>query len=65
MTPDDWLESATTDAGRRGLPDLRAALEGLARAAGLLRAADWNDDADKATPVDLAADEPRDLTEAK
>ena len=45
MTPDDWLESARTDAGRRGLPDLRAALEGLARAAGLLRAADWNDDA--------------------
>ncbi|HXR43638.1 MAG TPA: hypothetical protein VN759_02445 [Pseudolysinimonas sp.] len=44
MTPDDWLESATADAGRRGLPDLRAALEGLARAAGLLRAAEWNDD---------------------
>jgi hypothetical protein len=44
MTPDDWLESAMADAGRRGLPDLRAALEGLARAAGLLRAAEWNDD---------------------
>ena len=44
MTPDDWLESAMADARRRGLPDLRAALEGLARAAGLLRAAEWNDD---------------------
>jgi len=44
MTPDDWLENATADAGRRGLPELRAALEGLARAAGLLRAAEWNDD---------------------
>ena len=44
MTPDHWLESARADAARRGLPDLRAALEGLARAAGLLRAADWNDD---------------------
>jgi len=45
MTPEDWLESARADAARRGLPDLRAALEGLARATGLLRAADWNDDA--------------------
>ncbi|HZI79574.1 MAG TPA: hypothetical protein VFD69_08675 [Vicinamibacterales bacterium] len=45
MTPEDWLESARADAERRGLPDLRAALEGLARAAGVLREADWNDDA--------------------
>ena len=44
MTPDDWLESATADAGRRGLPELRAALEGLARAAGVLRSAEWNDE---------------------
>ena len=45
MTPEDWLESARADAERRGLPDLRAALEGLARAARVLREADWNDDA--------------------
>ena len=45
MTPEDWLESARADAERRGLPDLRAALEGLARSAGVLREADWNDDA--------------------
>jgi hypothetical protein len=45
MTPDDWLENARADAQRRGLPDLRAALEGLARSAGVLRSADWNEDA--------------------
>ena len=39
MTPEDWLESARhrRRAGA-GLPDLRAALEGLARAAAVLRA---------------------------
>ena len=45
MTPEDWLESARADAERRGLPDLQPALEGLARAAAVLREADWNDDA--------------------
>jgi hypothetical protein len=45
MTPEDWLESAHADAERRGLPDLRPALAGLARAADMLREADWNDDA--------------------
>ena len=45
MTPEDWLESARADAERRGLPNLQPALEGLARAAGTLRQADWNDDA--------------------
>jgi len=45
MTPEDWLEGARADAERRGLPDLRPALEGLARSAGLLRTANWNDDA--------------------
>jgi hypothetical protein len=45
MTPMEWLDHAAADAARRGLPDARPVLEGLARAAGLLRAADWNDDA--------------------
>jgi hypothetical protein len=45
MTPEDWLENATADAKRRGLPDVRVPLEGLARAAAQLRAADWNEDA--------------------
>jgi hypothetical protein len=45
MHPDDWLETARADAQRRGLADVQAALEGLARTARLLRAAEWNDDA--------------------
>ena len=45
MTPEDWRESARADAERRGLPDLRAMLDALARTAAVLREADWNDDA--------------------
>lgn len=40
-----WLESATRDADRRGLADLRPLLEALARAATVLRGANWNADA--------------------
>ena len=58
MTPEDWLESARADAQRRGLPDLRPALEGLARSAGVLRAADWNDDASGARDTGPAAPAP-------
>jgi hypothetical protein len=51
MTRDDgsrasveaWLRSAVADAERRGLPDLKPLLEGLAQSTLLLRAADWND----------------------
>lgn len=42
MTLNTWLEHATRDADRRGLPALRPLLEGLARATATLRAADWN-----------------------
>jgi hypothetical protein len=45
MTIDYWLESAVTDAERRGLPQLKAILETLARATASLRAADFNDHA--------------------
>jgi hypothetical protein len=45
MTPEDWRDSARADAERRGLPDLQAMLDTLARAAAVLREADWNDDA--------------------
>jgi hypothetical protein len=65
MTVGEWLEWAKADALERGLSDLAGPLEGLAQATERLRAADWNDDADKSTPVDPAADEPRDLPEAK
>ena len=45
MTVKDWLEGAIRDAERRGLPELRPLLEGLARSTQALRSADWNDDA--------------------
>jgi hypothetical protein len=38
-----WLAAAVADADRRGLPELRPLLEGLAQATITLRAADWND----------------------
>jgi hypothetical protein len=45
MTIKTWLEAATLDAERRGLPALKPLLEALARSTAVLRAADWNDDA--------------------
>ncbi len=45
MTVDAWLQAAIADAERRGLPELKALLENLARATRALRAADFNDDA--------------------
>ena len=42
MTIERWVEAATADATRRGLPELRPLLENLARATAALRAADWN-----------------------
>ena len=45
MTVKVWLESASQDAERRGLPALKPLLEGLARAMSALRETDWNDDA--------------------
>jgi hypothetical protein len=52
MTIAEWLAAAEADAEKRGLPDLIPMLEGLAQATERLRAADWNDDPDKDTPVD-------------
>jgi hypothetical protein len=40
---DRWLRAAVEDADRRGLPELRPLLEGLAQATVALRSADWND----------------------
>ena len=54
MTIADWLAMATADAQERGLPELIPALEGLAQATERLRAADWNDSADKDTHFDSA-----------
>lgn len=47
MTVAEWLALAKADAEKRGLPDLIPALDGLAKATAQLRAADWNDAADK------------------
>ncbi len=54
MTVGEWLEWAKAAASERGLPELIGPLEGLAQATERLRAADWNDDADKDTPRDPA-----------
>jgi hypothetical protein len=50
MTVDRWLAAAIADAERRGLPELKPLLEGLAAATTALRAADWNDRADGGAP---------------
>ena len=47
MTIEAWLRVALADADRRGLPDLMPLLEALARATKALRAADFNDHANK------------------
>jgi hypothetical protein len=50
MTIDSWLQAAIADAERRGLPELKPALETLARATTALRAADFNGHATGAQP---------------
>ena len=52
MTISNWLAAAKADAETRGLPELVPMLDGLAQATERLRAADWNDNPDKDTPVD-------------
>jgi hypothetical protein len=47
MTIEQWLQTALADADRRGLPALKPVLEALARATQALRAADFNDRADR------------------
>lgn len=42
MTLDAWLESASADLERRGLPQVVAMLPGLVEAIARVRAADWN-----------------------
>jgi hypothetical protein len=45
MTIDAWLELTVADAERRGLPEMKPLLEGLAAAMRTLRRAAFNDDA--------------------
>ena len=51
MTIEAWLRAAIADAERRGLPEIKPILETLARAIGVLRRADFNDDAAGSRPV--------------
>ncbi len=48
---DAWLDAAVADAERRGLPELKPLLEGLARSTRQLRAAEWNDYVPTGRPV--------------
>ncbi len=65
MTVGEWLDWAKADVVKRGLPELVGPLEGLAQATERLRAADWNDDADRETPFDFAQGGPTDGTEGR
>jgi len=51
MNIETWLQAAIADAERRGLPELKPILEGLARTTTALRAADFNDDASGRRPA--------------
>jgi hypothetical protein len=46
MTVERWLAAAEADADKRGLPELKPLLQGLAASMRALRAGDWNDAAD-------------------
>jgi hypothetical protein len=50
MTVEAWLKMACEDADRRGLPELKPLLEGLARAMAALREADRIIDRDRLEP---------------
>ena len=62
----EWLAAAKADAEKRGLPELIPMLDGLAPATERLRAAGWNDNADRDAfdsiegegGLDVAEDEP-------
>jgi len=51
MTVDSWLKAAVADAEKRGLPELKPLLEGLAQSTLALRNADFNDTADGRPPA--------------
>ena len=46
MSVERWLAAAEADAERRGMPELKPLLQGLAAATTALRAAEWNERAD-------------------
>jgi hypothetical protein len=57
---DQWLAAAVADAERRGLPELKPLLEGLARSTNALRRADAElDTHDRLTEKPVASDDSR------
>ena len=50
-----WLAAAVADAERRGMPELKPLLQGLAAATTALRAAEWNERADVDGPAAVEA----------
>ena len=50
MSIEHWLQAALADAEARGLPELKALLEGLAQATRALRSADFVERADGVSP---------------
>jgi hypothetical protein len=57
MTIEQWLEDGKSDAYRRKLPALADLLDNLSRATAALRAADWNDDAERDPSPSMASQE--------
>ena len=47
MSVERWLAAAEADVERRGLPELKPLLQGLAASMRGLRAGDWTDAADR------------------
>ena len=45
MTIESWLQATIADAEKRGLPELKPLVEGLAQATRVLRNADFNETA--------------------
>ena len=65
MTVKTWLEWAIHDAERRGLPELKPLLEGLAKATSALRTAEWNADASGEFESPVALDSGRGEAESR
>ena len=61
MSVERWLAAAEADAERRGMPELKPLLQGLAAATTALRAAGWNERADvDSTSASVPAAAPED-----
>jgi hypothetical protein len=58
MSIEVWLQNAVSDAERRGMPELKPILEGLAKSTAAIRAADFNDDASGASVKPERAPQP-------